>query len=289
MRASPFLASALVAVLALGTLGASCGSQADGSQAGAPRGGGESAPGPPPADDRTAGEPVRTDGYRIVHTYPHDRGSYTQGLVYHAGHLYESTGRHGESTVRKVVPETGQVVRRAELATDLFGEGLTLWKGVLVQLTWKSGRAIVWDERNFQELYHHEYEGQGWGLTHDGDSLIKSDGTHVLTFHDPGSFEERRSLEVTLDGRPLSDLNELEYVDGEIWANVYQREYIVRIDPETGKVCSVVDLRGLQAKQGVRDPVQDVLNGIAHDAENGRIFVTGKYWPNLYEIEVVPQ
>ena len=230
---------------------------------------------------------VKRYGYEIVHTYPHDRGAYTQGLLFHEGKLYESTGRPKESSVRRVEVETGEVERKHDLPPPLFGEGLALHKGALIQLTWKAGKAIVYDKRNFQELYRKSYKGEGWGLTAHGGWLVMSDGTDKLRFLDPKTFEEHHRLKVRRSGRPAYDLNELESIEGELWANVYQREEILRIDPETGKVTGVVELHGLQSEQGIEDPVQDVLNGIAYDAEKKRIFITGKYWPNLYEIRVV--
>ncbi len=238
------------------------------------------------------GNPLSTDGeasygYKIVARYPHDRRAYTQGLLFHDGSLYESTGRPAESSVREIELKTGKILRRHDLSPELFGEGLTLWKGLLIQLTWHAEVAIVYDRRNFQELYRKPYKGKGWGLTSDGKSLIMSDGTYTLSFLDPGTFEVQRKLKVTSSGRPVWDLNELEYIEGEIWANIYQDEFIVRIDPKTGRVTGRIDLRGLQKMQGVEDKAQDVLNGIAYDPKNKRIFITGKYWPNLYEIELV--
>ena len=244
-------------------------------------------------DPVPAARSVPVYGYEIVATYPHDRASYTQGLLYHEGHLYESTGRNGESTLRKYVPETGRVVLRHDLAYELFAEGLARYKGVLIQLTWENGVAIVYDMRSFAEVNRFEYEGEGWGLAFDGEHLVMSDSTDVLTFRDPKTFEVVRKLPVTFWREDLQrdvaliELNELEVIDGEIWANVYQDERIARIDPETGKVTSLVDFTGLQEEQGVSDKIQDVLNGIAYDAENDRIFITGKYWPNLYHVRVV--
>jgi len=230
---------------------------------------------------------VKAYGYKIVERYPHDRAAYSQGLLFHDGSLYESTGRPGESSVREVELKTGKIKRRHDLSGELFGEGLTLWKGLLVQLTWKSKEAIFYDRRNFVELYRQTYKGEGWGLTNDGTSLIMSDGSYTLRFLDPATFEVQRKLKVLLSGRPMWDLNELEYIEGEIWANIYQKEFIVRIDPKTGRVTGRIDLRGLQKLQRVEDTSQDVLNGIAYDPETKRIFITGKYWPNLYEIELV--
>jgi len=276
-----------------------CSAQADGASSagsGAPRA--SQAPAPDELSGQGGGgkaalTTVRVDGYEIVARYDHDRRSYTQGLVYCEGHLFESTGRQGESRVREWVPETGKVVLDQPLEYALFGEGLALWKGTLVQLTWKNGVAIVYDRRSLAELARHSYEGEGWGLCSDGTSLVMSNGSSTLAFRDPATFALRRELEVTYlhpdthERTPLASLNELELVRGEIWANVYQEELIARIDPETGNVRSWIDLSGLQRQQGVRDPSQDVLNGIAYDEAGDRIFITGKYWPNLYQIRVV--
>lgn len=247
------------------------------------------------ADPGPAQDVVPVHGYEIVATHPHDRSAYTQGLLFHDGHLFESTGRKGQSRLRRYVPETGRIVQEHPLTPDLFGEGLALWKDVLFQLTWQQEVAILYDWRSLQELDRRPIAGEMWGLACDGDHLILSDGSATLRFLDPTSFEVVRELDVTYhdarSGRaqPLVDLNELEVIEGEIWANVYQSELIARIDPETGAVRSWIDFTGLQARQGVRDPVQDVQNGIAWDPVGRRIFVTGKYWPNLYEIRVVEQ
>ena len=247
-------------------------------QGGNPNGSGEVAS---PGDK---GAPVL--GYSIVATYPHDRASYTQGLIIHEGVLYESTGRYQESNLMTVDMQTGKALLRHRLEPVYFGEGIAIWKGLLVQVTWKEGVAFIYDRRNFQEQYRLTYSGEGWGLCTDDESLIMSDGTDTLRFVGPTDLKVKRLLPVTLDGQSLWNLNELEFIRGEIWANVYQREIIVRIDPETGKVNSVIDLRGLQAKQRVPDLTQDVLNGIAYDAQENKIYITGKHWPNLYEIRV---
>jgi len=239
---------------------------------------------------------ARRYGFRILNTYPHDTGAYTQGLLWHDGHLIETTGRPGQSYLRKVELETGTVVQSAKLPGMEFGEGVALWKGVYLQLTWKRGQAIAWDAQSFSELYRYDYSGEGWGLTVAEDVLVMSNGTSRLQLRDPRTFkllEPKGYLDVTVwDERgkrwaPVQNLNELEWIDGELWANLYQSELIARIDLETGRVTSYIDFSGLQAKQGVSDANQDVMNGIAYDQEGGRLFVTGKYWPNLYEIELV--
>lgn len=289
MTTRTLLSATLILTLALVVGAGACTSKVT------PDGGGSGDETTAAASDGTlpvVGSPAATDGvptytYKIVHRYPHDRGAYTQGLLFHDGSLYESTGRPRESSLREIELKTGKILRRHDLSGELFGEGLTLWKGLLIQLTWHAKVAIVYDRRNFQELYRKSYVGEGWGLTHDGSSLIMSDGTYTLSFLDPATFDVQRKLRVTLAGRTVWDLNELEYIEGEIWANIYQDETIVRIDPKTGRVTGRIDLRGLQKQQGIEDRAQDVLNGIAYDPKTKRIFITGKYWPNLYEIELV--
>lgn len=248
---------------------------------------------PPAAQDDADERAAEVLDYRIVETYPHDTKAYTQGLLWDDGHLIESTGRPGQSTIRRVDLETGKVVRSTRLPGSLFGEGVTRWKGFYIQLTWKTGQAIYRDARTLNEVYRIDYPGEGWGLTLADDVLVMSNGSSELQLRDPKTFELQERVQVTIwDVRreryvPLDQLNELEWIDGEVWANVYQDESIVRIDLETGRVTALIDFRGLQAKQKVKDPSQDVQNGIAYDPETGRIFITGKYWPNLYEIEVV--
>ena len=224
------------------------------------------------------------DGYQIVHVYPHDPSAYTQGLVYMDGHLYESTGLNGKSSVRMVDLASGQVLQRYDLPAKYFGEGLTIWDGNLIQLTWTSGLGFVYDSFSFALRRTFHYKGEGWGLTHDAKALILSDGSAVLHFLDPSSFREVRRISVVDDkGKPVSNLNELEYVRGEIYANVWQTDRIVRISPRTGKVLGWIDLTGLMEKPADPDAV---LNGIAYDAKGDRLFVTGKLWPKLFEIRV---
>jgi glutamine cyclotransferase len=231
----------------------------------------------------------RSDGYQIVHAYPHDPDAFTQGLVYVDGHLYESTGRNGKSSIRMVDLSTGRVLQHYDLASKYFGEGLTSWGSDLVQLTWKAELAFVYDRFTLAWKHTFHYEGEGWGLTYDDKQLILSDGTPILRFFDPISFSETKRISVTDEhGHPLSDINELEYIRGEIYANVWHTDQIVRISPRTGKVLGRIDLSGLVIKDQPSDP-EAVLNGIAYDAEGDRLFVTGKLWPKLFEIKVVHQ
>ncbi|MCL4204497.1 MAG: glutaminyl-peptide cyclotransferase [Pirellulaceae bacterium] len=228
----------------------------------------------------------RAYGYRILNTFPHDPTAYTQGLVFRDGFLFEGTGKHGESSLRRVEPESGRVLQSHNLSRELFGEGITIFGDRIYQLSWRNGIAIVYDKESFRELKRLRYEGEGWGLTDDGTHLIMSDGSATLRFVDPEDFQVVRRLVVHSQGRRVDQLNELEYVNGEIYANVWYRDYIARISPRTGEVTGWIDLRGLWPKRRDRD---DVLNGIAYDAEKDRLFVTGKNWPKLFEIQVVPR
>ena len=225
-------------------------------------------------------------GYRVLNTYPHDPGAYTQGLFYDDGFLYEGTGQYGESSLRKVKLETGEVLKMHRLASELFGEGICLFNDRIVQLTWTSRVGFVYDKATFRVLNKIHYPTQGWGLTTDGSKLIMSDGTHQVDFLEPDYFTELSRIEVYDYDGPVENLNELEYIHGEIWANVFQTDRIVRIDPATGTVTGNVDLTGLLPAK-YHHPKLDVLNGIAWDEKNERIFVTGKMWPVLFEIELV--
>lgn len=236
------------------------------------------------------GAPVReapVQGYEVVRTYPHDTGAFTQGLLFHDGHLYESTGRY-PSTVRRVRLEDGAVLQIAELPCRCFGEGLAVWGDQLVSLTWRSRGGFIWDRATLSPVAVFGYEGEGWGLTADDRRLIMSDGTSELRFLDPRTLAETGRLTVTDNGRPVDRLNELEWVEGEIYANIWQSERIARIDPETGRVIAWIDLGGLLAPGVVAQPDDEVLNGIAWDAAGRRLFVTGKHWPSLFEIRLTP-
>lgn len=225
-------------------------------------------------------------GYRVVQAYPHDPGAFTQGLFYRQGYLYESTGQVGQSTIRKVELETGKVVRMRRFPGNVFGEGITDWEGRLIGLTWRRQTGLVWDIDSFELQSQFRYPGEGWGLTRGPTLLVMSDGTPVLRFLDPSTLEEVRRIEVTANGRPVRDLNELEWIDGEIFANIWRTDRIARIDPDDGHVTGWIDLTGLLTSAGPVGGKPDVLNGIATDGR-GRLFVTGKLWPKLFEIELV--
>ena len=230
--------------------------------------------------------PIPTYGYQVVHTYPHDRAAYTQGLIYLDGFLYEGTGLNGKSSLRKVKLETGDVLQQRPLPDQYFGEGITGWNNQLLQLTWRGQTGFVYDRASFDFKQSFKYPGEGWGLTHDGKRLIMSDGTSTLRFWNPATFEEIGRLQVQDGATPVSNLNELEYVNGEIYANVYQTDRIARISPTTGHVTGWIDLQGLLSDAD-RSVAVDVLNGIAYDAQGGRLFVTGKLWPRLFEIKLI--
>lgn len=228
-------------------------------------------------------------GYKVVHVYPHDTGAYTEGLFYKDGYLYESTGEAGSSTVRKVELQSGETVQRHNLPARYFGEGIIDWKDRLVQLTWQSQTGFVYDLASFTLQHTFGYTGEGWALTRDDTHLYMSDGTPVLRVLDPETLQVVRRILVTADGVPVTYLNELEWVDGEIYANVWLTNRIARIDPASGQVVGWIDLTGLFDVNQLPDPGNDVLNGIAYDAKQRRLFVTGKRWPKLFEIRLVKQ
>ena len=228
------------------------------------------------------------DTYRIVHTYPHDPHAFTQGLVFVDGSLYESTGLNGQSSLRMVDLETGRVLQSQPVDSKYFGEGLTAWGSTLVQLTWESHVALVYDRFSFRMLRTLSYSGEGWGLTQDGKSLVLSDGSDTLRFFDPATFREVRRVSVTDRGKPVREINELEFIHGQIYANIWHSDRIARIAPASGKVLGWIDLKGLLPPAEHSSP-EAVLNGIAYDSGHDRIFVTGKLWPKLFEIQVVPE
>lgn len=225
-------------------------------------------------------------GFEVVQSWPHDPGAFTQGLIYRDGKLYEGTGLYGQSSLREVELETGAVLRRHDLAQEFFGEGLDFFKGRLYQLTWRSHVGFIYDAATFQQVGQFNYATEGWGLTDDGTSLILSDGTSTLRFLDPQTLTVQRTVTVTDDGREVSQLNELEYIKGEVYANVWRTDHIARIDPATGRVTGWIDLTGLLEDED-RTGNEDVLNGIAYDPAYDRLLVTGKRWPKLFHIHVV--
>jgi glutaminyl-peptide cyclotransferase len=230
---------------------------------------------------------VADDSYHVVNVYPHDPHAYTQGLIYLDGHLYESTGLNGRSSVRMVDLTTGRVLQSVAVPEQYFAEGLTDWGSTLVQLTWQSHIGFVYDRFSLRLLRTFNYDCEGWGLTQDGKNLIVSDGSAELRFWDPSTFREVRHINVTDHGRKVDQLNELEYIHGEIYANVWHTDRIARISPATGKVLGWINLAGLLPEDQRSDP-EAVLNGIAYDAGHDRLFITGKLWPKLFEIKVVP-
>lgn len=230
--------------------------------------------------------PLPSYTYSIVRSYPHDRGAFTQGLIVRNGFFFEGTGMNGRSGIRKVKIETGEILQTRPLATEYFGEGITEWKGAIVQLTWQNGIGFVYDMNTFERTKTWTYKGEGWGLTHDGRRLIMSDGTAQLRFLDPVTFKETGRITVRDQRGPVQSLNELEYVKGEIYANIWQTDRIARISPKDGRVVGWIDLSGLlsAAERGTPDAV---LNGIAYDEAADRLFVTGKLWPRVFEIKLV--
>lgn len=254
----------------------------------------------------TAAAAANVSTYEIVNTFRHDSKAFTQGLVFQNGFFYESTGEYGDSTLRKVEPQSGKVLQEHELAREYFAEGMTVLNGKIYQITWQENTAFVYDLENFKLLREIKYQGSGWGLTTDGTHLILSDGTHVIKFLDPETFSTVRSITVKKeDGAPVYHLNELEFVKGEIWANIWHSEnnatdsehgflpnigkpnYIARIDPASGKIVGWIDLAGI-SPEDVKNS-ENTLNGIAYDAQSDRIFVTGKRWKNLFEIKLKPK
>jgi glutamine cyclotransferase len=232
------------------------------------------------------------DSYQVVHTYPHDQQAYTQGLIYLDGHLYESTGIKGRSSLRMEDLETGRILQLQDVPDKYFGEGLAAWKSgstdTLIQLTWQEHVALVYDRLTFRFLRTLPYTCEGWGLTQDGKNLILSDGTATLRFFDPATFRLVRTIQVKDRGKPVTKLNELEFIHGQIYANIWYSDRIARISPATGKVLGWIDLAGL-LPEGERSSRDAVLNGIAYDSAHDRLFVTGKLWPKLFEIRIVPE
>jgi glutamine cyclotransferase len=240
---------------------------------------------PPLARTETPASDVRMRRVEVLRELPHERDAYTQGLLWWDGQLFESTGREGESTLRRLDPATGSVEQRIDLPNQYFGEGLALVDGRFIMLTWRAQRAFVFDRDSFAELDTYRYQGEGWGLCHDGDRLVMSDGTDLLTFRDPVTFEPIGERRVELRGRPLYKLNELECVDGAVYANVWEEDYIVRIDPDSGQVTDHIDAAGLLRGDDLIGA--EVLNGIAYDPDDETFYITGKWWPKMFEVRFV--
>lgn len=235
---------------------------------------------PPPAPAVTEVESLTVE---VVESFPHDPDAFTQGLEFHDGVLLESTGLRFESDLRRVILETGEVTQIVNTPSDFFAEGLTKVGNELIQITWQDQTAFYWDATTFEQTRLTTYSGDGWGLCYDGTRLIMTDGTPVLIFRDPDTFAELGRVDVTLNGSPLTNLNEVECVEGQVWANVWQTNLIVRIDPASGLTNAVVDASTL-----VRQPGADVLNGIAWDPSTRTFLVTGKLWDTLYRVNFVP-
>jgi len=241
-----------------------------------------------PAPAQAPADEPRLYDYRIAATYPHDRLAFTEGLFYLGGQLYESTGLVGMSTIRRVGIADGEVLQSVDIPRGAFGEGIVNWGRQIISLTWQGGTGYRWDRRSLRRLGEWHYSGEGWALTQNGTDIIMSDGTAQLRFLDPATLTERRRLTVTLRGAPLTWLNELEWIHGEIFANVWHSPLIVRIDPASGRVTGIIDLTRL-TQENQRGEEDAVLNGIAYDPARDRLFVTGKNWAHLYEIDLVPR
>jgi len=230
-------------------------------------------------------EPGPEHAYTVVDTFPHDPEAFTQGLVLHEGRLYEGTGLRGQSSVRIVELETGEITRIHHMPPEYFGEGITIIGDSIIQVTWQSRVGFVYDRQSLEPLDAFSIDTEGWGLTHDGTSLILSDGTPTLHFLDPESFQETRTVEVQDGDEPVTNINELEYIDGEVYANIWKTDLIAVIDPQSGSILSWLDLSGLRAYIDDEASI-DVLNGIAYDEKTGHLYVTGKLWPLLFELEL---
>lgn len=238
-----------------------------------------------PPKDPAENAVVANYGYQIVNVWPHDPNAFTQGLVFLDGKLLESTGQEGSSSLRSVELQTGKVLKKVDVPIPYFAEGIALLNNKIYQLTWQHRVGFIYDSQTFQKIGEFNYSGEGWGLTTDGKSLILSDGSNRLRFIDPSSFQVTKTIAV-LDGKkPIAELNELEYVNGEIYANIWHDDRIAAIDPETGRVKAWIDLTNLLPAGDVQDP-EAVLNGIAFDQAGNRLFVTGKLWPRLFEIKI---
>lgn len=237
--------------------------------------------------DSFSNKSLKTYSYRIVNSYPHDPSAFTQGLVYEDGALYEGTGLYGQSSLRRVDIQTGEVLEMVRLKEEFFAEGIAVWEDKIIQLTWKSQQGFVWDKDNLTQIDGFTYRTEGWGLTNDKTRLIMSDGSDTLYFIDPKNYSLQGNLLVTEDGKPVRGINELEYVNGEIYANIWPSSWIAIISPDSGDVIARINLTGILKTSDIQNKRVDVANGIAYDEEEDRLFVTGKLWPRLFEIRLV--
>jgi glutamine cyclotransferase len=244
------------------------------------------APSPMPTASSTPQPTPPVATYQVVNTYPHDRSAFTEGLVYEDGWLYEGTGLNGQSDLRKVRLETGEVAQTRPISDTYFGEGITIFGDRIIQLTYQSHVGFIYDKASFEQIGEFHYPTEGWGITHDGARLIMSDGTATLHFLDPQTLQETGTLDVYDNNGPVVKINELEYINGEVYANIWQTDVIARISPQTGQVLGWIDLTGLLSPEDRQPPV-DVLNGIAYDAAGDRLFATGKLWPKLFQIKLI--
>lgn len=240
---------------------------------------------PTEGSERTV--PARKLSWRVVRKLQHDPGAFLQGLLWNSGGFYEGTGLEGRSSLRRLGAD-GRLQKKIDLPPEVFGEGLTAWKDTLVQISWKNGRAWKWDKASMARRGEWHYSGEGWGITNDGRELIMSDGSDTLFFRDPSTFEVKHTVRVTFNGKPLRDLNELEFIGGRVWANVWQTDIIALIDPRTGVATGYLDLSGILPRSE-RNGSEDVLNGIAYDPATKRIWVSGKQWPRIFQIQVEGQ
>ena len=244
---------------------------------------------PDPAKQQSEPDPssqgIATYSFEVVNAFPHDPAAFTQGLVFHEGALLESTGQYGSSSLRAVELQTGKVLKKVIVPEQFFAEGMTVFQGKIFQLTWQNRKGFIYDLRSFQLRGEFPYSSQGWGLTNDDEFLIMSDGTEKIRFLDPSTFEVKKTISVYDNKIPLTELNELEYIKGELYANIWHTDRIVRIDPRSGKILGTIDLTGLLPATERGDP-EAVLNGIAYDRDHERLFVTGKLWPKLFEIRL---
>lgn len=239
------------------------------------------------ANGENSSAPVATYKVDVQQTYPHDRAAFTQGLLIQDGQLFESTGRNGQSTIRRVDLETGNILRAKSLPTRYFGEGIAAYDGMLYMLTWTSGEGFIFDAETLSRTGGFSFEGEGWGLTTDGADFYMSNGTDEIQVFEAPSFERKKTIKIRRSGNPVSNLNELEWIDGVIWANIWQSNEIVQINPANGRVIGSIDATNLAEIVDVPIPRDNVLNGIAYDASTGKIYLTGKKWPSLFEVDLV--